>query len=149
MTATYDRLGIKFLYPENWKLIDEIDTDLPHVISLETPDGSTTWSVHVYPTDSDGDEIFKETLTTLMDTYEDCEVSKLKNEVGGHVAEGVDVLFYCLDFLIRAQIKLIQTEPYLIIVWQQAEDRDFDKQQMVFEAITISLLQAIQSDSGM
>ena len=82
MTATYDRLGLKFFYPENWKLIDEPDSDLPHVVSLETPDGSTTWSVHAYPTETESAPIIKETLATLMDTYEDCEVSKVEVNFG-------------------------------------------------------------------
>lgn len=146
MTATYDRLGLKFLYPENWKLIDETDNDYPHVITLETPDGSATWTVHVYPEDTSQDEVLKETLATLVETYEDAEIAKVERVIGDVTSSGVEVMFYCLDFLIRAEIKFVQTSKNLLMFWTQAEDREFDKQEIVFSAISISLLQTLNRE---
>ncbi len=143
MTAVYDKLGLKFLYPENWKLIDD-STDSPQVITLETPDGSTTWSVHIYPAEADGDLVLKETLDSLQQTYEDLEISPHSIQLGEWEATGVEALFYCLDFLIRAQLHLLRTRDKLLLFWTQAEDRDFDKQQIVFQAIAISLLQSLE-----
>jgi hypothetical protein len=142
MTATYDKLGVKFLYPENWKLIDE--TGEPHVISLETPDGSTTWTVHVYPAETDQAPILKETLATLQESYEDCEVAASNDELGEYQATGVEAMFYCLDFLIKAKIQFVETKDHLLMFWLQAEDRDFDKQEIVFKAISVSLLQSMK-----
>ena len=45
MPATYNKLGLNFMYPENWKLIDETES-IPHVVTLEAPEGSCTWTVH-------------------------------------------------------------------------------------------------------
>lgn len=144
MTAVYDKLGLKFLYPENWKLIDD-STDSPQVITLETPDGSTTWSVHIYPQDTDGDVVLKQTLASLQETYEDLEIAPHIQKLGDLEAKGVEALFYCLDFLIRAQIHIVRTDDYMMLFWSQAEDRDFEKQQLVFQAITISLLQSFDA----
>ena len=146
MTAIYDKLGLKFLYPENWKLIDD-STESPQVITLETPDGSTTWSVHVYPPDVDGDAVLKETLDSLQHTYEDLEISPHHQQLGGAEASGVEAMFYCLDFLIRAEIHVLRTSDHLLLFWTQAEDRDFDKQEKVFQAISISLLQSLDAKS--
>jgi hypothetical protein len=146
MTAVYDKLGLKFLYPENWKLMDD-STESPQVITLETPDGSTTWSVHVYPAGTDGDAILRETLDTLQQTYEDLEIAPHQQQLGELEANGVEAMFYCLDFLIRAQLHLLPTRDRLLLFWAQAEDRDFDKQQLVFQAITVSLLQSLEASS--
>ena len=143
MTATYDKLGLKFLYPENWKLIDEADPDVPHVVSLEGPDGSSTWTVHLYPHETDGEALLKESLATLMETYEDCEISKIEGELAGFTANGVEAMFYCLDFLIQAQLRIVKTREHVLLVWVQAEDRDFDEKRIVFEAISTSLLQSL------
>ena len=89
MTAVYDKLGLKFLYPENWKLIDDPDSESPQVITLEVPDGSATWSVHVYPHEADEDEILKQTLSTLQETYEDLEIAPDEQELGEFPARGV------------------------------------------------------------
>jgi len=147
MTATYDKLGLKFLYPENWKLIDDTDSDFPHVVTLETPDGGATWTVHVYPEDANQDDVLKETLATLTETYEDAEVSKIEKPIGDTDCTGVEVLFYCLDFLVRAEIKFVKTSKYLLMVWTQAEDRDFDKQELVFSAISIGLIRSLDGEA--
>ena len=143
MTAVYDKLGLKFLYPENWKLIDD-STDSPQVITLETPDGSTTWSVHVFPAETDGDLVLKETLDSLKETYEDLEIAPHSLPLGELEATGVEAMFYCLDFLIRAQLHFLQTPDNLLLFWVQAEDRDFEKQELVFKAISTSLLQSLR-----
>lgn len=150
MTAVYDKLGIQFLYPENWKLLDETD-GTPHAVTLESPDGSSTWSVHVYPRDSDADDIFKETLDALQQTYDDAEITPLTEtakliqlfkqlpSIEPDSIRAVEAMFYCLDFLIRAQLCLVATADHWLLVWTQAEDRDFDNQEIVFSAISVSL----------
>lgn len=155
MTATYDKLGIHFLYPENWKLLDETDAT-PHVITLEAPDRSSTWSVHVYDLEApefDPDDVFKETLDALQDTYPDVEVSPLEDDdkclslleglphIDGDSIQGVEAMFYCLDFLIQARLYRITTARHHLLIWTQAEDRDFEQQELVFSAISASLLQ--------
>ena len=143
MTAVYDKLGLKFLYPENWKLIDDPDSELPQVVTLETPDGTATWSVHVYPAEAVEEEVLKETLATLQESYEDVEISPDQLELGPFSASGVEALFYCLDFLIRAQLHVVQTPEHLLLFWTQAEDREFEKMHLVFQAVSVSLLQSL------
>jgi len=127
MTAVYDKLGLNFMYPENWRLIDDSDSDTPHVITLETPDGSCTWAVHVYPANADRDEILKSTLASLQETYEDL------------------AMFYCLDFLIRAELQIVESPKHLLLFWSQAEDRVYDEQDLVFKAISVSLLRSLEA----
>ena len=35
MVSTYDRLGVSFMYPENWTLADDADQQLPRTISVQ------------------------------------------------------------------------------------------------------------------
>lgn len=147
MTAVYDKLGLKFLYPENWTLIDESDTEVPHAITLETPGGGSSWTVHVYDRGSDRDSIIKETLATLQDTYEDLEIAAFEEALGAYEARGVEAMFYCLDFLIRARLVFVNTQEHLLLFWFQAEDREFEKQDAVFKALSISLLQSQTPES--
>ena len=154
MTAVYDKLGLKFLYPENWKLIEDSeigtlptsdDVGTPKIITLETPDGSTTWSVHVYGSAVEGDAVLKETLLSLQEMYEDLEVAPFVQPLGELEGTGVEAMFYCLDFLIRSQLYHVKTEKHLLLFWAQAEDRAFETQQIVFQALAISLLQSLNS----
>ena len=156
MTAVYDKLGLKFLYPENWKLIEDSeigslptsdDVGSPKIITLETPDGGTTWSVHVYGSAVDGDSVLKETLVSLQEMYEDLEIAPFAQALGKLEGAGVEAMFYCLDFLIRAQLYWVKTEKHLLLFWAQAEDRAFEAQQIVFQALAISLLQSVELPS--
>lgn len=140
MTATFEKLGVRFLYPENWKLTDETDSGLPCSVSLETPAGDAFWSIHFYEFTSDPDEILKDTVNSLRETYPDLEVSSVEPQFEDRDSTAIEALFYCLDFLIRVRLEIVRTEDYWLLFWFQAEDREFDKQEPVFKAMSISLL---------
>lgn len=142
MSARYHKLGIQFLYPENWKLIDDVETagSEGHVVSLESPDGSSTWSVHLYGRDIDQDDLLKETIAALEQNYEEVEISAIQPTIADQQYQGIEAMFYCLDFLVRAQLFFATTDGHTFLIWSQAEDRDFDQQAIVFKAIATSLL---------
>jgi len=142
MPAQYDRNGLKFMYPENWVLSDPGDVDLPRIISLETPDGAI-WSIHLFSPDLDPDLIIKDTVTALEETYPDLEVSTSEHLFPDTPGTAVDTIFFCLDFLVRIKLMTLQTSQYQIMVRYQGEDRDFDKQEQVFHAVTTSMIQSL------
>ena len=146
MTATYEKLGFSFLYPENWKLIDELDDSMPGSVSVESPDGGAFWSLHVYPKENDPDELLKDAITTMQETYQDLEVTSCEPDLGNqsNIEDGpaIEAMFYCLDFLVRARLQAVTTKDYQLLFWFQAEDRDFESQELVFKAMAISALQA-------
>ena len=47
MPAVYEKLGVRFLYPENWQITDEELDGWPQSVSVQSP-GSAFWSLHVY-----------------------------------------------------------------------------------------------------
>lgn len=143
MTAVYEKLGLKFLYPENWKLTDSGDDSVPHEITIDSPDGAAMWSVHVYPNDSCPDDLLDQTVDSLRETYADLELSELEDPASEKSIEGNEALFYCLDFLVRVRLQVFETDQHRILAWYQAEDREFEKMDLVFQAITTSLLQSM------
>jgi hypothetical protein len=140
MPATFEKLGVRFLYPENWRLTDETDTELPCSVSLETPSGDAFWSIHLFPLDADQDEILKETVNSLRETYPDLEVASRPPDFDRFPGTAIETLFYCLDFLIRVRLQVFQTADYQLMFWFQAEDREFDKQEPIFKAMATSVL---------
>ncbi len=132
------------MYPDNWVLSDQGDVELPRVISLETPDGAI-WSVHLFSPDVDPDLIIKDTVNALEETYPDLEVSTAEHSFAQHPGTAIDTIFFCLDFLVRIKLMTLQTDQYQVLAWYQAEDRDFDKQEQVFHAVTTSMMQSLAS----
>lgn len=142
MTATYEKHGLKFLYPENWKLTDGQDRELPYQVEIETPSGGI-WSVNVFPAEDATEELLADAITALEESYEDVEVTPANPDFEGFPSRGVDAYFYCLDFMVIARIRVIEADRYKLVFLYQAESRDFDVHHEVFRAITTSLLQSI------
>lgn len=138
MSATFDNLGIRFLYPENWRLRQQQSGDIPCEISVETPD-SGFWSVYVYRDSADPEQLAAKTVETMQSEYEDLEYEAIVEPVDDLEAAGYEMHFYCLDFLITARVLGFRCGGYTFLVMYQAESREFDAQQRVFQAVTVSL----------
>lgn len=140
MTATFDKAGIRFQYPENWEIIDENLLDSPRNVSLQSPGGGF-WSLMIYDAGVEPKSLLQETLDQMRKEYENLESSVISEEFDEIQATGYEMFFYCLDFLVCARAMTVKTDSgkIMLLLWQ-AEDRDFTKYEPVFRAITVSLL---------
>jgi hypothetical protein len=140
MPAIYENFGVRFLYPENWSVIDEEDDGFPQTVTVQSPQTSF-WSLHVYPPDSELKPIVKELIAAIQEEFRDIEVLPTKEMFGETSTTGVDLAFFYLDLLVEAKIRCLRT-PSSTLVWlYQAESREFETTEAVCQAITISMLQ--------
>ena len=141
MTATYDRDGIRFQYPENWELDEDPKTGFPRTISLTAADGAF-WSACFYMTDQPLKELQHQYVEALEAEYEDLEIDDVEFPLADETILATDFQFYCLDFLVHSRLIVTELGRFHVLISWQAEDRDFDKLEDVFKAITFSTLQA-------
>ena len=139
MTVIYDKLGVRLIYAEGWKITeDELDAE-PRALSFESPSGGI-WELMLYSDPRDGDELADEALSVLGEEYENLETTGYTTEFADVVASGYEIYFYHLDLLIHSRII---TAPFgektAMLLWQ-AEDRDFDQLEPVFRAMATTLL---------
>ncbi len=139
MTATYDRGGITFMYPDNWSIMDEQLDTLPRSVSVQAP-GGAFWSVDIHPFSVHGEDVLKEMVAAISEEYDDVEVQEVEDLIDEHPATGVDIDFSCLDFLVTAKLRSFQNGHATYVMLYQAEDRDYEEFEPVFRAITHSLL---------
>jgi hypothetical protein len=140
MPAVYENLGVRFLYPENWSITDEQDGDWPQSVTLQSQD-TGFWSLHVYPPGEDLKPIVKELIAAIQEEFRDIEVLPAKETFGETPTTGVDLAFFYLDLLVEAKIRCLRT-PSATLVWlYQAESREFEAIEAVFQAIAVSMLQ--------
>ena len=143
MPGIYERFGVKFLYPENWQLMEEEVDEWPKSISVVSPDGAFL-SLFVYEGSVDLRGLVREAVDAMEQEYEDIESDEVLQPADGS-DYGYNIDFYCLDLVITAQIRGALL-PGKAVVWQcQAENREFDKCELVFRAITTSLLGKLPS----
>jgi hypothetical protein len=139
MAAIYDRLGIHFLYPENWTLSeDQLDPRFPSV-TLSTPGGGF-WLLQAHATSADPDALLAEVVGAMQQEYESLETEEVTERVGQFDAAGRDMNFYCLDLIVSARARCFRAGKRVLLVLYQAEQREFDELEPVFRAITLSLV---------
>lgn len=144
MTAKYERDGIAFQYPENWSFEEEPRNGFPRTISVTSEDGAF-WSTSLYLADQSLKELQHLYIETLEQEYEEVEVDDVEFPLGDETILATDLQFYCLDFLVHSRVIATRLGAYQALIAWQAEDRDFDKFEPVFQAITFSMLQSVKS----
>ena len=139
MTAEYKRHGIQFLYPQNWKVVDEQLDQIPRSVTVQADSGAF-WSVDIHPFSVEPEEILSQSLEVMQAEYDEVEVVREHEVICGEEALGLNLMFWCLDFVVNCQLRVVKHGHATFALTYQAEDRDFAELQAVFAAITTSLL---------
>ncbi|MCA9262888.1 MAG: hypothetical protein KDA60_03525 [Planctomycetales bacterium] len=144
MTATYDKSGFRFLYPQNWKVADEQFDQPPRSVTLESPSGAI-WSVDVHPFSVDPLDLTQQVVQAMQQEYSDLEFEEASETIHGQPAVGFNMNFWCLDFVITARTRAFRQGHATYLLLYQAEDRDYDQLEAVFRAITESMLRSVDA----
>lgn len=139
MPATYQNLGVHFLYPENWTITEEQASKLPLSMTIECPGGGF-WSLAIYTAVVDPKELVLQVCETMRQEFDTFESTRADCTLEGIAVVGYEMDFYCLDLLVTARAQSFQIADKTFLVLFQAENREYEKLEPVFEAITLSLL---------
>jgi hypothetical protein len=140
MPAEYSNFGVRFLYPENWLVADEQLSEWPRSVSIESPGGGF-WQIQVYSYQLDPADISSQVLQAMQKEYDDLEYESVDQRLGHHLSVGYDFAFFCLDFLVISRVRCFCIGEKTYVLTCQAESSEFERQELVFEAITSSMLQ--------
>jgi hypothetical protein len=141
MPAVFDKLGIRFLYPENWTLDEQEAMAGENAVTIYSPEGAF-WSVMLHPRAVDPHELTLAALDAMKAEFTDFEAEPAHETIEGIELAGFDMNFYCLDLTNTALVRGCRLSDATCVILYQAEDRDFATIEPVFRAITISLLRA-------
>jgi hypothetical protein len=152
MPAVYDKSGLCFEYPETWLLeesgpdedSDESDAaggdpDDPISVSVHSP-GGAFWTVLKYRGASDPKRYLEASLAAMREEYEDLDAEPAQESVEGHRLTGYDLNFFYLDLTNTTHIRGVKTLGSTLLIFCQADDREWDEIESVFQAMTSSLL---------
>jgi hypothetical protein len=139
MPAVYEKLGIRFLYPDNWTLDESEALAGNRSVTVYSP-GAAFWSIVLYGPDASTADLAAEALRSLQGEYEDAEAEPASDEIAGQTLKGYDVNFFLLDLTNTALIRSFRAGDNTCLVLCQSEDRELVTAGPVFRAITTSLL---------
>ena len=134
MPATFDSFGIKFLYPDNWSLVDRGEGEREEGVTLELPSGGF-FSIEREAEGQLADELIEDLASSFEVEYGELEREELPLDSQGDVERAVEFRFYYLDLLIISRMLILERREKSYVVQIQAESRDFESNEMVFHAI--------------
>ena len=139
MPAVFEKMGIRFLYPDNWILDEEEALHGNSSVTVYSP-GGAFWSLVLHSASADPAELAATALRALKAEYQDSEAVPVSEQINGQSISGYDLNFFCLDLTNTALIRAFRTAGASCLVLCQAEDREFEELAPVFRAVTTSLL---------
>jgi hypothetical protein len=140
MATTFDNLGLQFLYPENWTIVEQRQGEMYSAsVTLQSP-CTSCWTVHRYPSTCTQQRLVEELVAAMRKEYPELEEEPFVEQLVGEESRGVRIYFYYLDLLVRWCLMPITTKGQVFLFEFQAEDKEFDEMESVFLAISTSVL---------
>ena len=140
MPATFDSFGIKFLYPDNWSLLRREASEGQEGVTLELPSGGF-FSIERERAGERPETILESVAASFEKDYGEVEREELVGESFSRFERAEEFRFYYLDLLIISRLLFLVREGIPYLIQMQAESRDFDSNERVFDAIIRQLLE--------
>ncbi len=138
MPATFEDFGIRFLYPDNWEVAGRSMDNAVQGVTFELPGGGFLSVEQADKTISE-DEILDEVAKAVAKEYDEVERESIELKGAGPEERAIELRFYYLDLFIQSRIVLLNAGDQRLLIQIQAENRDFDKNELVFDAIFTQL----------
>jgi len=108
-------------------------------------------TVTEYPITVPPSQAIEEAHETMRLEYDDVEFEEIETDFGVTKAsitdcKAGDVRFYYLDLLVVSRLISFCLDNRTFLIQIQAEDRDFESLELVFQAILVSMLQSVQDE---
>ena len=139
MPQLYQKLGIHFQYPDNWTLDEQEALEGNGAVSVYSPEGGF-WSVAVHPSTADLPKLLSAAVSAMREVYEQLDSEAVEETIAGQELSGYDMNFYCLDLTNTASVRGLRTGQRTLVIFCQAEDREYERIEPIFRAMSTSLL---------
>lgn len=135
MPAEFEEAGIRFLYPENWRLEREA-TETGWTVSIQSP-GTAFMMICLREDLPTIDEMADAALATLREDYPTLEAEDSFDPIAGQPSVGHDIQFFSLDFTNTCWTRCFYTAHGTVLVMCQTTD--VEKSEPVLRAVCKSM----------
>ncbi len=143
MPAVFEDFNLRFMYPENWQVVERLTNEESAGVTLESP-GGAFFAVTRYLDRSDASGLLADFEAGMRKEYNEIESAVFAWSDAGADEVACDLHFYCLDLLVISRLTVIPHGSDLVLLQIQGESREFDKQSVVFAAILKTLREHLQ-----
>jgi hypothetical protein len=137
MAAQFDKDGIRFRYPENWRLERE-DSEEGWTVSVQSP-GTAFLMICLRQDMPTPDSMIDSVLTAMREEYPELEADDRVESVAGQPAVGHDIRFFSLDLTNTCWTRSFSSTRGTLLLMCQTNDLELDQAGPVLKAICSSL----------
>jgi hypothetical protein len=137
MVETYEQEGIRFKYPENWRLERE-DNEAGWTVSLQSPQTAFV-TIGLYADTLDAEGLAETALAAMREDYPDLEAEDCVDSLAGRPAIGYDIRFFSFDLTNTCWIRSFYCSRGTVVVMCQMNDLELETNEPVLRAICASL----------
>jgi hypothetical protein len=137
MVAEFAEGGIRFKYPENWRLQRQADAS-GWTASLQSP-RTAYFLLSLNKARPSATELAETALEAMRDDYPDLEASAEVDVIAGRRAVGHDINFFCLDLTNTCWTRSFSTPQGTVLVMWSITDLELDALGPVLHAICASV----------
>ena len=137
MALLFDEHGIRFRYPENWRLERE-ENEAGWTVSLQSP-GTAFLVLSVNEEMPEVETMAQTALEALREEYPDLEADECVDSVGGQPALGHDIRFFSLDLTNTCWVRSFASAAGTVLLMWQINDLELDENEAVLRAICASV----------
>src|SRR5262245_50480259 len=137
MAALFEQDGIRFRYPESWRLERE-DTDSGWTVSLQSP-GTAFWVLTLDQNTPEVEEVAQTALEALREDYPELEADECVDSIAGQPAVGHNIRFFSFDLTNSCWTRSFYGGGGTILLLWQVNDLELDENEPVLKAICASV----------
>lgn len=137
MAAKYERDGICFRYPENWRLERE-ESESGWTVSVQSPD-TALLLVTLDAGMPDAEQVAETALEALRQEYPDLEADACVDSLAGQPAVGHEIRFFSFDLTNTCWTRSFYSARGTVLVLWQVNDLELESNEPVLRAICKSL----------
>ena len=134
---TFERSGVRFQYPTNWRA-DAEDAGDGWTVALQSPETAFAL-VSLRPDADTAAQVADEALAALRAEYPELDAEPILDNLAGQPAVGHDIDFLTLDTAIVCWTRCIETAGGPLLVMCQTSEYDRERNEPVLRAICASL----------
>jgi hypothetical protein len=137
MIAEFAGGGIRFSYPQNWRLERE-ENENGWTITVQSPD-TAFCTISLREDMPSAEALAEATLAALREEYPDLEAEECVETMAGQPALGHDIRFFSLDLTNTCWTRCFYTAQGTMLFLFQFNDLELDFNEKVLRAISASL----------
>ena len=137
MAAQFDEGGLRFRYPENWR-VEREDSDTGWSVMVQSPE-TAFMLISLHEDMPSADRIAEIALEALHEDYPDLEADDCTDSVAGRPAIGHDIRFFSLDLTNTCWTRSFYSAAGTVLVLCQTNDLELERNEPILRAICASL----------